>query len=558
MGAADITDGLEPAEGLPANGDVIAEKYRVERVVGSGGMGVVVAATHLQLGQEVAIKILTADASRRAEATARFLREGRAAAALHSDHVVRIHDVGTLETGAPYMVMELLRGHDLAEYLARHKRLPIGEAARLIIQACDAIADAHDHGVVHRDLKPSNLFLTQRSDCTPQVKVLDFGISKSLPREGRSAYDGTLTATRTVMGSPAYMSPEQVRDTRAVDHRSDVWSLGIILYELVAGGPPFEADTLPAVCAAIAADPPRPLSEHRPEIPPGLEAVVDCCLEKDPARRFQSVRDLAVALKPFACRGDAPLATAEGGGSVPPRDADSAVATLAAAGVQAAPAGNGAPAAAAALSEGAPSSGGTEPTLVSARPPVTLTAAATTTPSALPRRRAVLLGSTLMAAAALAGAVWVMRSAPEAQAPSATAAPPAAVPTATFTLLIESLPSGVEVVENDQRLGTTPLQIAVDADAARTRPRTFVLSLAGYEPYSLVQGFSDSNVRVLASLQRAAEPPAPVASASASAAAPEVAPRAAARWLPTATPRRPDAGSPAATSAPAPDIRLER
>jgi hypothetical protein len=151
-----------------------------------------------------------------------------------------------------------------------------------------------------------------------------------------------------------------------------------------------------------------------------------------------------------------------------------------------------------------------------------------------------------------------MRSAPEAQAPSATAAPPAAVPTATFTLLIESLPSGVEVVENDQRLGTTPLQIAVDADAARTRPRTFVLSLAGYEPYSLVQGFSDSNVRVLASLQRAAEPPAPVASASASAAAPEVAPRAAARWRPTATPRRPDAGSPAATSAPAPDIRLKR
>jgi serine/threonine-protein kinase len=409
---------------------------------------------------------------------------------------------------------------------------------------------------VHRDLKPSNLFLTQRSDGTPHVKVLDFGISKSLPKEGMSAYDGTLTATRTVMGSPAYMSPEQVRDTKAVDHRSDVWSLGIILYELVAGGPPFEADTLPAVCAAIAADPPRPLSEHRPEIPPGLEAVVDCCLEKDPARRFQSVRDLAVALKPFACRGDAPLATAEGGGSVPPGATDSMPVTLAAAGVQAARAGGGAPAAA--LSDAVPSSGGTEPTLVSARPPVTLTAAATTTPSALPRRRAVLLGSTLLAAAALAAAAWLMLSAPKTQAPSATAVPPDAVPTVTFTLLIESLPSGAEVVESDQRLGITPLQIAVDAEAARTRPRTFVLSLPGYEPYSLVQGFSDSNVRALASLRRAPEPPAPVASASASATAPEVAPPAAARWRPTATPRRPDAGSPAATSAPAPDIRLKR
>jgi len=290
------TTGPSPVPGV---GEVIEGKYRVEEVVGRGGMGVVLAARHLTLGQRVAIKVLSAADAARAEATARFLREGRAAAGLTSDHVVRIHDVGTLPSGAPFMVMELLRGKDLSAHLSAVGPLPIPEAVDFVLQTCDAIAEAHALGIVHRDLKPSNLFLTHRSDGAPLIKVLDFGISKTRPDADDPSFQATLTSTRSVIGSPAYMAPEQIRDARHVDARVDVWSLGLILYELLSGEQAFVADTLPAVCAAIAADDPTPLRQIRPEVPPALEAVIQRCLEKDPARRFQSVCDLGDALAPF-------------------------------------------------------------------------------------------------------------------------------------------------------------------------------------------------------------------------------------------------------------------
>ncbi|HEY3255496.1 MAG TPA: serine/threonine-protein kinase, partial [Polyangiaceae bacterium] len=208
-----LPEDLDGAASLPAIGEVIVGKYRVDSVLGSGGMGIVLCATHLALGQRVAIKVLTVsdEDARRDEARERFLREGRATAALVSDHVVRVYDVGMLANGAPFMVMELLRGKDLARTLQEQGPLSIERACDCVRQAAEAIACAHAQGIVHRDLKPSNLFLTQRSDGTPLVKVLDFGISKTMGSE-LSRVTGDLTAERSVLGTPFYMSPEQVRD----------------------------------------------------------------------------------------------------------------------------------------------------------------------------------------------------------------------------------------------------------------------------------------------------------------------------------------------------------
>jgi serine/threonine protein kinase len=294
---------VDPDEALdvPAIGTILAGKYRVDGVVGAGGMGVVVAAEHVTLGQIVAVKLLTLrglDEARAKESRARFVREGRAAARLTSDHVVRVYDVGTLDDGAPFMVMELLRGDDLGNIIGKHGPCPPDLAVEYVVQACDAVGEAHGHGIVHRDLKPSNLFVTKRGDGHPVVKVLDFGISKAMP-SGDDPFEGSLTATRTVVGSPYYMSPEQVRDAKRVDARSDIWSLGMILYELLVGEPAFSADTLPGICAAIAADAPQPVRERRADVSPELEAIVMRCLEKDASKRFQTVAEFVRALAPF-------------------------------------------------------------------------------------------------------------------------------------------------------------------------------------------------------------------------------------------------------------------
>jgi serine/threonine-protein kinase len=282
-------------------GDVLAGKYRVERVLGVGGMGVVVAATHLQLEERVALKFLVKDALESADAVARFAREARAAVKIKSEHVARVIDVGTLETGAPYMVMEYLEGGDLSQVVQAQGPLPIEDAVEFILQACEAIAHAHVLGIVHRDLKPANLFLIRRPDGTNAVKVLDFGISKVMPGKGSSS-DNAMTRTRAIMGSPLYMSPEQMTSTRDVDGRTDIWALGVILYELLAGRPPFSADTMPQLCGLILSGPTPSIRTIRPNIPPGLDAVLRRCLEKDPTRRYPNVAEFAAALAEFAPR----------------------------------------------------------------------------------------------------------------------------------------------------------------------------------------------------------------------------------------------------------------
>ena len=282
----------------PAPGSILAGKYRVDRTLGLGGMGVVVAATHVQLDQPVAMKFLLPSMLTIPEAAPRFLREARAAVKIQSEHVARVIDVGTLEGGEPYMVMELLKGHDLAEVLRRRGPLPVGEAVRYVLEACDAIAEAHAYGIVHRDLKPSNLFLAERNDGSSTVKVLDFGISKVNVVGG--AEDAALTRTATMMGSPLYMSPEQMRSARDVDPRTDIWSLGCILYELLSGRAPFLGDTIPEICMAILETTPQPFSVYRADVPPRLEAVTLRCLARQAAHRVPNVAELARILAEFA------------------------------------------------------------------------------------------------------------------------------------------------------------------------------------------------------------------------------------------------------------------
>lgn len=286
-------------------GDIIAGKYRIEKVLGRGGMGVVLSAMHLHLRQRVALKFLTDEAADNPEAISRFLREARLAVQIQSEHVARVTDVGTLESGMPYMVMEYLAGQDLKQ-TSEAGPLPIQDAVDYVMQACDAVAEAHALGIVHRDLKPANLFLTRRPDGTALVKVLDFGISKTF-----SGSDGTsmnMTSSTAVMGSPQYMSPEQIRSSRNVDGRSDIWSLGTILHELISGSPAYDAETLPGLLAKIIADPPSRLSDSNPNIRPELEHIVATCLQKDLAQRYATVSELAQQLRPFASVEVAPLA----------------------------------------------------------------------------------------------------------------------------------------------------------------------------------------------------------------------------------------------------------
>jgi serine/threonine-protein kinase len=280
-------------------GHVLAGKYQVERVLGQGGMGVVVQAIHVQLGQRVAIKFVLPEVLHHPEIHGRFLREAQAAALLRSAHVARVVDIGSLENGAPYMVMEYLDGENLESLLRRVGPRPVATAAGWLLEACEAVAEAHALGIIHRDLKPANLFLANGAGGLQSIKVFDFGISKITSPSGLEA---SLTRTTAVMGSPSYASPEQLRATRNVDHRADIWALGVTLYQLVSADIPWKADTLPELSIKVAVDPPPPLPPAL-RVPVAFEQIIRRCLEKDPERRYPNVAALAEALGPFAPEG---------------------------------------------------------------------------------------------------------------------------------------------------------------------------------------------------------------------------------------------------------------
>jgi serine/threonine protein kinase len=283
---------------IPA-GTVIAERYRVERVLGEGAMGIVLAARHLELDELVAIKCIRATMPWSSDVIARFAREAKSCARLKSEHIAKVIDVGVSAPVGPYMVMEYLEGQDLAALLKSYGPLPVRRAAEFVMQVCEALAVAHASSITHRDVKPENLFLTRHGDLEI-IKVLDFGISKATVH-GR-AFGGEISVKETsfLMGTPLYMSPEQIRSTREVDHRSDLWSLGVVLFELLTGRPAFAGETVTQVCALVLEASPPKLSEHCRGAPDGLARIIERCLEKDPADRYQSAGELANALLPFA------------------------------------------------------------------------------------------------------------------------------------------------------------------------------------------------------------------------------------------------------------------
>jgi serine/threonine protein kinase len=287
-------DGAEVVPGIRV-GDVIADKYRVEGVLGAGGMGVVLQATHLELQEPVAVKLLLPGMGEREEFLIRFLREARAAARIKSEHVVRTYDIGTLDGTLRYMVMEYLQGQDLAAFLLKNGPLSVPLAVDLVLQACDAVAEAHRLGIIHRDIKPENLFLVHQPGGAILVKVLDFGVSKADDAPVSESGVG-VTRARSMLGTPLYASPEQMVCAANVDARTDIWALGIVLYELLTGSTPFGGSTLGEVIARVVSSPPSPLRASRPDVPVALEQVMLTCLQKKRENRFATVVDLVRAL----------------------------------------------------------------------------------------------------------------------------------------------------------------------------------------------------------------------------------------------------------------------
>ncbi len=287
--------GVDDEEHLPKPGDIVAGKYQIERIIGKGGMGAVLAAHHQLLGQRVAVKFLLGEIAANSEAVARFNNEARNAFKIQSEHVCRVMDVGT-ENGFPYMVMEYLEGGDLSQLLEQRGALPVEEAVDYVLQSLEAIAQAHALGIVHRDLKPANLFLAKRQDGGTVVKVLDFGIAKASNPFGEASGGHNLTSTKSMLGSPLYMSPEQLRSAKNVDARADVWALGVILYELLTGTVPFNGETLGELFIAILETQPVPVSQKRPDVPQALSEAIMRCLQRNIDYRFANVAELAVAL----------------------------------------------------------------------------------------------------------------------------------------------------------------------------------------------------------------------------------------------------------------------
>ncbi len=284
-------------------GQVVAGKYEIERVLGRGGAGIVVAARNLDLDEPVALKFLRPDVAELPEVVARFAREAKAAVSIKNEHVCKVLDVGTLppngdRPGAPYMVMEYLEGRDLYRVIRERGALPVAEAVEYVLQVCEALSFAHARGIVHRDVKPENIFLIESKEGLPYVKVLDFGISKSaltahVPNE-------SVIKTSSLLGTPAYMSPEQIRATTGVDARTDIWALGVVLYEILTAKAAFTADSVPQMAATILEQEPTSIRQLRADIPAELAAVVNRCLAKDRNKRPRDVAELATALLPFA------------------------------------------------------------------------------------------------------------------------------------------------------------------------------------------------------------------------------------------------------------------
>lgn len=532
------TDSVEP-------GEVIANKYVVERVIGVGGVAVVVAARHLELEETVAIKILQPELQDRKEIVQRFAREAKAAVRIKSEYAARIFDVGVAPGRGPFLVMEYLDGHDLADRLASGP-VPIKKAVEIIMQACEALAVAHANGIVHRDIKPENLFLARSSDGSEIVKVLDFGISKAALTGTLPGLEIDVVKTQELMGTPLYMSPEQIRSTATVDRRADIWSLGAVLYELVTGHQAFAGDLITKICADVLERDPLPLKMFVDDLPEGFQEVVSRCLEKDPGRRFQNVAELAVALLPFgpstarilAERSSTILRVAGHGGaevtlkfsSAPPPPPGMT------------PSGSPIPTALRAP---------VVPTLSNATPPPEAPAgseAHLTNPEALREiatesrrtRRVIVFASVLLFAIVAGGVLFT----------SYRSTAPVHAEVTTRAVLIETDPPGVRVEVDGKLLGETPLRATLGLGEKKAtlsrdgyRPETLSLTIDSSDPEERKVQLTMSKTAPAASAEVAATAHEPPLTATTTTVAPApAAPPAAARshalpaWRPATPP----------------------
>jgi serine/threonine-protein kinase len=278
-------------------GDLIDEKYELIRLLGEGAMGSVFEGRHVSIGRRVALKFLHRDHKKEPESLARFMREAQAAASIGSEHIVEVTDIGKTADGTPYLVMEYLEGEDLDRVLEREVRLEPARAANIAVQTCRAVGAAHARGIIHRDLKPANLYVARRADGTEHVKVLDFGIAKF--RDSVSLMTPNLTATGMVLGTPYYMPPEQARGAKKADAQSDIYSLGVLMYEMLTGEMPFKGETYNELIVNISTCDPTPVRMIRPELSEGLETVVMKAMARDPIDRYASMDEVAAALLPF-------------------------------------------------------------------------------------------------------------------------------------------------------------------------------------------------------------------------------------------------------------------
>ncbi len=458
-------------------------------------MGVVAAATHLDLGSLVAIKFLLPDALKNPEIVDRFNREARVAVKIRSEHAIRVIDVGHLETGAPYIVMEHLDGQDLDQRLEEDARIPVAEAVDKILQASEALAEAHALDIVHRDIKPENLFVTKRADGTDCVKVLDFGIAKMAETSISGHRD--LTQTSAFLGSPSYMSPEQLASSRDVDARTDVWALGVSLYKLVTGSSPFIADSVSALVLAVVQRAPISLNELCPNAPPGLEDAVAKCFEKHREDRYADLGEMARALAPFG--------THDAGSSV------ARIERVLSLSVSAEREDSGGPTAHADVFPKLAAREAPSPAVTQATFGRTQAGATTSREHRFGARSAlVILGVVALLGAggfvlagmdnsALPSGPAEDESAPSlAHAPAAPAPEPkrlgeaAAPPQAKITLSIQSTPSDAEVYQQPDRIrvGRTPYRVSV---APTKGELVFVVSKSGYQSEQVVLAAGETN-----------------------------------------------------------------